>query len=173
MQERRFTKRRRYPGHDYRAPCSVHVTICTWNRQHLCGEITAAGVSLNDPGRFVEASLLGLHAPDRGIEIDTHVVMPDHLHAIIHLGTHPTMIPDESVSDVVRRFKMRILRAWPGGVRHRGWLPYDTHLWQESFHDTLIRNDAHLEVTRRYIIGNPGRWIERYGPDREEADGRR
>lgn len=39
--------------------------------------------------------------------------------------------------------------------------PYDTHLWQQSWYDTLIRNDTHLEITREYILGNPDRWIER------------
>ena len=164
MQERRFKKPLRYRGHNYRAPCSVHVTICTWQRQRLFGDVAPTGMVLSDAGRFVESALLTLHAPDDGVEIDTHVVMPDHLHAIIHLGTHPSVLTTASVPDLVRVFKMRVMKSWTGGVRHRGWLPYETQLCQQSWYDTLIRNDTHLETTRKYILGNPGRWIERNTP---------
>ncbi len=164
MRERRFKTPLRYAGHDYRAPCSVHVTICTWRHQRLFGAVDATGMTLNGAGRFVESALLLLHAPSTGIEIDTHVVMPDHLHAIIHLGTNPDVDTTASIPDLVGSFKLRILKSWPGGVRRGAWPPYDTHLWQLSYYDTLIRNDAHLDVTREYIIGNPGRWIERAQP---------
>ena len=162
MQGRRFKKPLRYAGHDYRAPCSVHVTVCTWRRQRLFGDITQSGVILGSAGQFVEAVLLDLHSPESGIEVDTHVVMPDHLHAIIHLGTHPLAYPAVSLPELVGAFKLRVQRSWPGGIRRGGWPRYDTHLWQLSYYDTLIRNDTHLETTRRYILGNPGRWIERH-----------
>ena len=161
MNERRFKRPLRYKGHDYRAPCSVHVTICTHLRQPLFGHMDTTGMVLNNVGQFTESALLKLHAPDHGIEIDTHIIMPDHLHAIIHLGTHPDRIPTGSISDLIRIFKVRVVKSWPRGVQHHGWPPYDTHFWQPSFHDTLVRNDQHLETTRAYILANPNRWIER------------
>lgn len=161
MPGRRFYKPMRYPGHDYRAPCSVHVTICTWNRQWLFGEISPRGVVLNDAGRFVEAAMRGLHVPGSGIEIDTPLVMPDHLHAIIHLGTQPFVETTASIPDLVGEFKLRVVMSWRNGVRRRRWMPYEEHLWQKTYYDTIIRNDRHLERTREYILGNPGRWIER------------
>jgi REP element-mobilizing transposase RayT len=161
MHERRFKQPLRYKGHDYRALCSVHVTICTHMRQPLFGDMMHTGMLLSDAGQFVENALLRLHAPKAGIEIDTHVVMPDHLHAFIHLGTHPGVIPTCSISDLIRIFKMRVLKSWPGGIRNQGWPRYDIYLWQPSFHDTLIRNEQHLDITRAYILANPARWIER------------
>lgn len=162
MHEHRFRKPLRYKGHDYRAPCSVHVIICTWNRQALFGSGDTTGILLNDAGRFVEGALTRLHEPHRGIALDTHMVMPDHLHAIIHLGTHPSVNPDVSISDLIRIFKMRVVKSWPGGVRTRGWPRYVDHLWQLSFYDSLIENDRHLENTREYILANPARWIEKH-----------
>lgn len=158
-----FKKPLRYRDHDYRAPCSVHVTICTFRRQRLFGAMGAAGVLLTDAGRFVESTLLALDAPDDGIAIDTHIVMPDHLHATLHLGTNPAVAAAQSVPDLVRVFKLRVMKSWPRGVKERGWARYDTYLWQLSYHDTLIRNDRHLDLTREYILGNPGRWLEREG----------
>jgi REP element-mobilizing transposase RayT len=159
--QRRFAKPMRHPGHDYRAPCSVHVTICAWDRQWLFGAMSPSGVRLNDAGRFVEAALLGMHAPADGIEIDTHIVMPDHLHAIIHLGTQPLVEPAASIPDLIGSFKLRVVRSWPGGVRTRAWPRYEDHLWQKTYYDTLIRSDRHLDATRVYILDNPRRWLER------------
>src|SRR5690606_33901534 len=61
-----------------------------------------------------------------------------------------------------RRFKMRVMKSWPGGIRDRGWAPYDTHLWHRSYNDKIIRNDEHLQRTRAYILANPARWLERH-----------
>ena len=161
MPQRRFSKPMRHPGHDYRAPCSVHVTICAWNHQLLFGAMAPTGVRLNDAGRFVEAAVLGMAAPDDGVELDTHLVMPDHLHAIIHLGTQPFIEPTASVPDLIGSFKLRVVRSWQGGVRKRGWPRYDEHLWQKTYYDTLIRSGRHLDATREYILDNPRRWLER------------
>lgn len=164
MRERPNRKTLRYRGYDYRAPCSVHVTLCTPHRQRLFGTATFDGIQLNDAGRFVEASLLSLGSERKGIGIDTHIVMPDHLHAIIVLGTEAKAQMEMSIPDVVRLFKMRVMKSWPRGVRLGGWEPYDGQLWQRSYDDTLIRNDRHLKTTRAYILDNPRRWIERPQP---------
>lgn len=150
----------RHRGHDYRAPCRLHVTVCTHHRQALFVSVSHDGIHLNDAGNFVTASLLALQSEMHGVIIDTHIVMPDHLHAIIVLGTNPDGHSTVSIPDLVRVFKMRVMKSWPSGVRLGGWEPYDTHLWQRSYYDTLIRNDAHLETTRAYILANPLRWIE-------------
>jgi len=159
--ERRSRKPLRYRGHDYRAPCCVHITLCTHHRQPLFGAVTESGMHLNDSGRFVEVSLARLHAPALGIAIDTYIVMPDHLHVIIVLGTSPHAPTPASIPELVRSFKLQVMKSWSNGVRWRGWEPYVTHLWQRSYYDTLIRNDAHLDATRTYILANPVRWLER------------
>lgn len=131
----------------------------------LFGVCTPAGMVLSDAGHFVEHALLGLHDPAHGIEIDTHVIMPDHLHAIFHLGTHPEVDPGVSISDLVHRLKMRVFKSWPGGVRGRGWPRYEEHLWHPSFYDALIEHERHLDITRDYILANPARWREKHHPE--------
>jgi len=152
----------RYRGHDYRAPCCVHITICAHHRQPLFGTVSAAGMHLNDAGHHVTTSLHALHSDADGIAIDTHLVMPDHMHVIIVLGTNPHRETTASIPELVRKFKMRVMKSWPAGVRTKAWEPYEEHLWQRSYYDTLIRNDAHLKSTRKYILANPGRRLERY-----------
>ncbi|HWV36268.1 MAG TPA: transposase [Thermomicrobiales bacterium] len=155
-------KRLRYPGHDYRAPCCVHVTICTHHRQPLFGTITPAGLILNDAGRFVIEVIRGLHSEDEGILIDVYVVMPDHVHVVIMLTDAPGPVRhDLAIEHVVSRLKMRVMKAWSTGIRTRGWNPYEETLWQRSYNDVLIGTDRHLEQVRAYIEGNPARAIER------------
>ncbi|HVL24047.1 MAG TPA: hypothetical protein VM450_08180 [Thermomicrobiales bacterium] len=84
-----FRKSLRYKGHDYHAPCVVHVTICTHHRQPLFGAVNAAGLRLNAAGQVVADALRAIHADRDGIGLDTCLVMPDHLHAIIVLGANP------------------------------------------------------------------------------------
>jgi REP element-mobilizing transposase RayT len=129
----------------------------------LFGTITPTGLRLNDAGQFTSEALRSLHSDASGIAIDTHIVMPDHVHAIIVLGSNPHVETTDSIPDVVRRFKMRVMKSWPGGLRNRGWEPYDTRLWHRSYNDTLIETERHLQQTRDYILANPARWIERHG----------
>jgi hypothetical protein len=86
------------------------------------------GPRLNDAGRFVETSLRALTAHAHGVAVDTHIVIPDHVHAIIVLGTNPHVAPTISIPELVRAFKLRVMKSWPTGVLQRGWEPYDTHL---------------------------------------------
>jgi REP element-mobilizing transposase RayT len=162
VHQRPVRKRLRYPGHDYRAPCCVHVTICTHNRQRLFGSVDAGAVHLGDAGQMALRALQAIHDEGAGIGLDAHIVMPDHLHAIIILGTHPGVDTTVSVSDVVRDFKTRVQRSWPAGVRRGQWPAYDGRLWQRSFNDVLIEHPGHLDRTREYILANPDRWTERH-----------
>lgn len=50
-------KTMRSRGHDYRAPCCVHVTLCTHHRQLLFGTVTAKGMVLNTAGLLVNHAL--------------------------------------------------------------------------------------------------------------------
>jgi REP element-mobilizing transposase RayT len=155
-------KTMRYRGHDYRAPCCVHVTICTHHRQPLFGRVTADGMVLNNAGHLVDRALRAIHDDAKGIAIEPYIIMPDHVHAVITLGTHPLADPGRSVSDVVRDVKTIVQRSWPGGIKRAEWPPYEGHLWQLSFYDTIIRSDRQLEATRAYILENPARWLARH-----------
>jgi putative transposase len=119
-------------------------------------------MQLNDAGRFVLTSLRQIHSDAAGIALDAHIVMPDHIHAIIILGTNPHVETAKSIPDVIRDFKTRVNRSWPAGVRRGLWPAYEGRLWHRSYNDQLIQHEAHLETVRAYILANPDRWIERH-----------
>jgi REP element-mobilizing transposase RayT len=82
--------------------------------------------------------------------------MPDHLHGILWLDEPATSLP---LSVVIQRWKTFTTRQYADGVRHHGWRPFRGQLWQQSFHDRVIRGDEELAAMRAYIADNPRRWL--------------
>jgi len=144
----RRRKRLRAPWWDYQGPGAYFVTVCTWRRRRILSRIVDGHVVLTAEGRCASEVWSAIPAHYRGISLDAHVVMPDHIHGILILqGAGVT------VGQVVNLFKgattTRIGRLWAVS-RPR--------VWQRGFHDRIIRDDAALESARRYIDANPWRW---------------
>jgi REP element-mobilizing transposase RayT len=169
----RYPRRRnrlRYPGYDYAQPGAIFVTLWTEDRQSLFGSVDEGRMVMNAIGEMVDACWHWIPSRFPAIGIDAWVVMPDHLHGILFPGSDPIQQePSSSVGDVVRWFKNATIRAYRDGVRTEGWEPYDRHLWQDKFHDRIIRSEIELETVRAYIVGNPGRWWERHLADQSET----
>ena len=152
--------RLRYPGYDYAQPGAVFVTICMYGRQPLLGEVRNGQMHLSE---FGEASSAWERIPTKYSEIalDTFVVMPDHVHAIVFTGTDPALDRNPAtVGDVVRWFKNVTIRGYRTGVTRHGWAPYEQHLWQDKFYDHIIRTAREMDLIRSYIERNPERWWE-------------
>lgn len=124
------------------------------------GKVDTSGVVLNDAGRSIQT--LWTHIPDRhmGVGLDAYVVMPNHLHGIVVLGTNPEAKPP-SLGVIVGQFKSLSAAAYGDGVRAGTYAPFDRSLWQRGFHDHIIRNDRSLEELRAYVDHYPARWLER------------
>jgi REP element-mobilizing transposase RayT len=41
------------------------------------------------------------------------------------------------------------------GVADHCWPPFDGHLWQRNYYECILRDSAHVERVRRYILANP------------------
>ena len=177
-------KRTRLKGHDYSETGMYYVTICTYNRINMFGEIHDIEMILNDAGYMVESVLKTLQNYYPGILMDTYIVMPNHIHAIIGInypvGAGPCAGPDNSsndnktlssgqargpvptaklsLSDIVYRIKSLTTNKYIDGVKNNNWKSFDKHLWQRSFHDHIIRTNESLDKIREYIINNPKTW---------------
>lgn len=91
----------RLKGYDYSQPGAYFVTICTYNRLCLFGDVIDEEINLNDAGRMVWKWWNELDNKYRHIQPDRAVVMPKHFHGIIlihddsHVGVplcvHPNM----------------------------------------------------------------------------------
>ena len=59
------------------------------------------------------------------------------------------MVQDQSTNAYIRAVREGVLP------------PFRRAVWQRGFYDHVIRNDADLAATRRYLMENPVRWGER------------
>lgn len=71
------------------------------------------------------------------------VLMPDHLHILLKLGS------TESLSRLMNRMKSVTARAAIGGDRRRG------RIWMRGFHDRAMRSEEDLQTAARYVLENP------------------
>ena len=75
----------RLKGHDYSTPGMYFVTICTWERRCLLGEIHEHHMVLNEAGTIVDKVWQSTASVRPCVALDEYVVMPNHLHGIIIL----------------------------------------------------------------------------------------
>jgi len=79
----------RLSGYDYTSPGAYFITICTYHRERLFGEITNGTMQLNPLGDRVQACWLSLPRQFSRLRLDEYVVMPDHFHGILVLTEKP------------------------------------------------------------------------------------
>ena len=69
--------------YDYTTPGAYFVTVCTLHRECLFGQIVNGAVVLNPSGRIVAEEWAKTADLRPYVEIDSYIVMPNHLHGII------------------------------------------------------------------------------------------
>lgn len=107
---------------------------------------------LSPAGEYIHQVWTGIPQRYLGVEVDTLMIMPDHVHAIMALTQQRL-----SLSAVIHHFKSTTTAEYASRVRQSGWPPLHGVLWQRGFHDRVIRQEKELNKTREYIAGNPRR----------------
>lgn len=150
----------RYCGYDYSSPGGYFVTIRLQEAWHLLGAVDQGVVRLTPAGKMVQATLENLPRFIPSIAVDTFIVMPDHVHALVFLGVDPAA-ESPPLGNVVGRFKSITGTRYIEGIESLGWPRFNTRLWQRDYYDHIIRSDRGVEKIREYIQGNPGRWQDK------------
>jgi REP element-mobilizing transposase RayT len=73
----------RLPGYDYSREGAYFITICTYNREWLFGEIDQGEMRLNINGNIVQKIWIETPTHFPHITMGEFVVMPNHMHGII------------------------------------------------------------------------------------------
>lgn len=76
----------RLPGYDYSEYGYYFVTICTYNREPIFGEIVGGEMKLNNVGKIVLEEWNNNANIRKNIELDIFTIMPNHFHAIIKIN---------------------------------------------------------------------------------------
>ena len=177
---------RRLSGYDYAQAGVYFITVCAQVRVCIFGEVVDGEIRLNDAGRMVERWWRELEKKFPNATADTHVVMPNHFHAIIILSDRNPPSPDVGAdlcvcSDrdtepglsesqgahtgaplprIVQWFKTMTTNEYIRGVNQLGWTPFQRRFWQRNYYEHVIRHERELDATRQYIVDNPVKWAE-------------
>lgn len=155
------TSRLRLRNYDYSLPAYYFVSICCEQREAMFGDIENGNMQLNPAGLMVDQIWDDAPAGFMGISRDSHVVMPNHVHILVGIGVRATD-PFEltSLIEVIHWYKSLSTIRYIRGVKDLGWPRFNRRLWQQGFHDHIVRNERELLTIREYIATNPRRWDE-------------
>ena len=168
-----FNSRRsiRLQGYDYRQAGVYFVTLCTYLNTTQLGRINDGEMLHSKLGKVVDEEWQHMAKVRRNVQLDLHVVTPNHLHGVIILeeiqdGVSSRCVPTQERKDsrtlqagslgaIIGQFKVAVTR------RARSSQFYsDQRIWQRNYHEHIVRNEESLNDIRRYIIENPARWGE-------------
>ena len=139
----RFPNRKspRIRHYDYSTPNYYFVTICTWNKRCLFG----SSHHLNTYGKIAEQGIHEMVTHFPTIKINKFVVMPNHIHAIIVLNGNVNL---PTIIGLYKSYVTKQIHQYEPTLK----------IWQSSFHDHVIRNQAAYEKIWLYIESNPDNW---------------
>ena len=184
----------RLRDYDYSKAGAYFVTLCSYKREPVFGNIIGEEMHLNEFGKIVESEWLLSSEIRLEIELDEFIVMPNHFHAIVFIqdvriddnspivgandpssvvganGRSPLQMKPRSLSSMISGYKSSVTSKI-NMIRGTRGKP----LWQRNYYEHIIRNQRSLDFIRQYIVNNPLRWAyDRDNPDgkpdREEID---
>ncbi len=200
----------RLRGWNYAQSGHYFITIVTYGRKRLFGEIVDGQMILNPIGEIVNAEFLKSFELRKELYLGGYVIMPNHIHAILILDKEESVKEDaktsaygiaqrepKSISSFVAGFKSSSINRiddWIDAVNAQnrnggnvgggnvgggnvGGGNVETHgraslprlhgikkfnknnpLWQNNYHDHIIRNEMEYRRISEYIVNNPLKW---------------
>lgn len=169
LKQRKLPRKRNW---DYSWHGTYFITICTKDRINYFGKINKNNMKLNDIGKIAENCWdeIAQHFDD--VEPDTFVVMPNHIHFIIHLLPNTEILKDDSTGKeyilslqnqtTIEKMNQRlpiVIRTYKSAVSRLSRKIESNFACQTSYFDRIIKDEKELQNTRTYIFNNPVHWI--------------
>lgn len=156
-------QKRRARFHDYRAPGFYHITISKNPQVPDFGRIEGdcrvavgapgcACVKLGPLGEMVRESILSLSGFHPEVKTVSFVVMPDHVHILLHVKQRTAKALGYFISNITGA----ATRAW------RAISPCKESVFECGYNDRIIGPWRSLDVVSRYILENPHRLAVRH-----------
>jgi REP element-mobilizing transposase RayT len=151
----------RLKGYDYSRNSAYFVTMCSWERESIFGELVDGEMRLNYWGLIIDATWCWLGKQYPYLELEDYVVMPNHLHGILLFDrckggsrTAPTG-KTKPLGQILGAFKTRSTKL-VNEFRQTPGAP----IWQRNYYERIIRNQGELNRMGDYIVSNPVNWID-------------
>ena len=163
----------RLPGADYAAAGGYFITICTYQKRCIFGEVVDGEMHLSPIGQIVNDNWISIGVIHTWMFVDTFVIMPNHVHGILFIQDRdvgatqcvaPTSLPDmrnlssgpnpSSIGAIIGAFKSATTKE----IRSANYLSGGVRVWQRNYYERILRKEDDLHITRYYIETNPGYW---------------
>ena len=177
----------RLPNFDYSSQGAYYITLVTWNRDNLFGEIVEGEMRLSDWGIILGEEWEKTATIRPEIELDAYQIMPNHFHAIIVIrnvradgcppvpsGAHDAGAHGVAADGVgahggaprpILERKPRSLGSCIAGIKSITTKRINllrqtpgTPVWQRNYYEHIIRNQEEWQRIRAYIQANPNNW---------------
>ncbi len=111
---------------------------------------------------------------NKNMKSDKFIIMPNHIHSIIIIDnsrerfeTVPQINGSKKINglpEIIRQLKTFSSKRINELNKRNGLEPFPTNtIWQKSYHDHIIRNDAEYREIWEYIDTNPLKWeLDKY-----------
>ena len=172
----------RLKEYDYSREGAYFITICTYNRECVLGNVADEEMILNQFGNIVLECWNSLTGCYTNIELDKFAVMPNHVHGIIKIidnvgAIHELPLQTANTNQKTKRRRMLIPKVVGyfkmnsskqiNTIRNSTGIP----VWQRNYYEHIIRNENKLNKIREYIQNNPLKWhLDRDNPRRTGND---
>lgn len=176
-------KSHRMPNWDYSKNGYYFITIVTHDRVCNLGQIENDKIKLSDFGKIVETEWCKSFEIRNELILDCHIIMPNHIHAIVVLETNNKELNDshdthvethgrvslqllirkpQSISSFIAGFKSAVNSKIDDCIdKYNLGIPkYNrkNNFFQPNYHDHIIRNNAEHQRISEYICNNPINW---------------
>lgn len=137
-------------GYNYNHAGVAMITLKANQGVWLC-RITQDSFSLTEVGRIVQQEMNGIHTFYEHVKIGQYQIMPDHLHAMVHvIRTLPVGV---TLQRVIRGFKIGLDRFCRKAFGEASY-----QVFQKGMYDSLVFDQVHLAREVAYVRDNVRRY---------------
>lgn len=165
--QERNRKSIRLQSYDYKQPGFYFITICTYQRRHLFGEVINGEMNLNQFGNIASMNWVNTKNIRDNVKMGAFVIMPNHMHAVFEItnlgkckmGECDSLLPRDfkspsnSVGAIVRGYKSTVTKQI-NQIRGNT----NPKIWHRNYYEHIVRDQESLNKISEYIEMNPRLW---------------
>ena len=149
-------KQNRIPNYDYSLCGAYFVTVCTRDRRRILSDIVGDGFPVPKPiGSIAEEMIHLIPKKYPIVQIDRYVIMPDHIHILLRINAwEGNEKSSPALGNIVAWYKYQVTKQANALSGMQG-----EKVFQRSYYDHVIRNQADYDEIWQYIENNPQKWV--------------
>ena len=158
MNDIQTRKQIRLSENNYCQNGAYFITICTKNKNDILGVVKKdnvfcdAYVLLSEFGEIVKMLIENISNSKHDVDVLQYVIMPNHVHIIFYIDNKKIDGTLKAASSTIPK----IVNSIKGLSSKKAGFS----LWQRSYYDHIIRDEADYRIRAQYIEQNPIKWMD-------------